>query len=108
MPQVIEFQVLDNEDQSHYLTLVRAVSGTYAVTGGTVFVCDPSGGGFTFTLPEANQNTGRLIIVKHVGASGTITVASAGGTIDGETSVLVTQQWSAVHFVSDGSNWVIV
>lgn len=108
MPQTVIFEVLDNEDQSHYLTLVRAISGTYAITGGTVFVSDPSGGDFTITLPSASSNTGRLIVVKHVGATGVLTVNSASGTIDGETSLLITQQWSAVHFVSDGANWVIV
>jgi hypothetical protein len=66
-------------------------------------------GSITLTLPTAASITGREYIVKNIGG-GSITAASAGGTIDGvstQTIVTGTGAISSMKFKSDGTNWII-
>jgi len=73
---------------------VAFVSGTSAIT---------------ITLPEpASIPVGTLKRIKKTGASGTITVQSAGGaTIDGAASYALSTQWKYVNLISDGVNWFV-
>ena len=89
---------------------VKAVS---TVTGSTsllptvsVYFVNCTSANITCTLPNAAGNLGLAITVKRVdlAAGNTLTVASAGGTIEG----LATQQLGvsvAVQYCSDGTNW---
>lgn len=62
-------------------------------------------GTFTVTLPSAAGITGRMYVVKNVGA-GTITVDADGTqTIDGSLTVTLNQYDSAM-LQSDGANWI--
>jgi len=106
MPQSVSYTVVSIPDQSHYHNDVKSISGTHTITGGTVFLCDGSGGAFTITLPAAASYLHRLITVKRTSATGTITVDGNGSeTIDGAASVDLTSQYERLTIVSDGANW---
>lgn len=66
-------------------------------------------GAITLTLPTAASITGREYVIKNIGG-GSITAASAGGTIDGATTQTIvtgTGAMSSMKFKSDGTNWII-
>lgn len=74
-------------------------------TGGTdyVYLCT---GTLTLTLPTAVGNT-NLYTVKNVG-TGVITVATTSAqTIDGNSSITMATQFTAVDLISDSQNWAI-
>jgi hypothetical protein len=74
--------------------------------GISVYFMNCTSGNLTATLPSASANVGLRITVKRVDleSANTLTVASAGGTIEG----LTTQSLGvsvAVQYCSDGTNW---
>jgi hypothetical protein len=94
---------------------LTAGSGTYyainTVTVATVLTSayryvNVSTGGLTMTLPNAVGNQGLVISIKNL-VSGTTTIATGGGNIDGSTTnnTLLTTHYAAKSFVSDGTNW---
>jgi len=100
-------------------TQARAVglttqSGAYAVAANIeVVLANPSGGAFDVTLPNANLVIGRQITVKRSNTSAnTVTVKSAGGTIDGVAAatgiVLAGGGYASITVVSDGANWWVI
>lgn len=84
---------------------VTTQTGAYFVAAGIGVVL--ANGTFTVTLPAAASNSGRTINVKNIG-TGTITVGSAGGTIDGSASITIAQRYNSMTVVSDGTNWFII
>lgn len=84
-------------------------TGAYAATVNDLVRVNPTGGGFTVTLPQPGAlNRGMVIAVKNVTSStNVITVASAGGgTIDGVASKTYNTAFFEMEFISDGStNW---
>lgn len=84
---------------------VTSVTGAYAVAASIGVVL--ANGSFTVTVPAAAANNGRVINIKNTG-TGVITVATAGGNIDGQATVLLNIQYASVTLVSDGTNWFII
>jgi hypothetical protein len=80
--------------------------GTFPET----FVMAASGAlGITVTLPPAATVPGRIVTVKKVDAVfANVTVAPIAGTIDGNATYLLGNQYQYVRVLSDGSNWKIV
>lgn len=75
----------------------------------TVWPCDTSGGDFTITLPSAVGISGRVYVIKQVGASGTLTIDGNGAeTIDGAANKTLATQYASYTLVSNGSNWLII
>lgn len=71
-------------------------------------LCDPSGGGFTVTLPTAVGVNGKSIRVKNKTSSvNTITLATTSSqTIDGSSNLpIIERGFALLEFVSDNSNW---
>jgi len=68
-----------------------------------------AGGNITITLPSAAGQEGTWLNIKKLNASNTITIAAAGSdTIDGLSTVVLTQQYTSLEFVSNGvSSWLI-
>ena len=90
-----------------YATAIRATASSASITATDHVVTGT--GSITLTLPTAASITGREYIVKNIGG-GSITAASAGGTIDGastQTIVTGTGAISSMKFKSDGTNWII-
>ena len=81
------------------------VSGTYTVLSTDYFV-EATSGTFTISLPTAVGIKGQIYQIKNAG-NGTITVDPSGAqTIDGQSTVTLTQNKS-LYIVSDGANWII-
>lgn len=73
--------------------------------------CDPSGGGFTVTLPVFAVPTGRDILIKNVTSStNTITIdANTAQTFeDGTTTKTITRAYGWIWLVNIASSWHIV
>ncbi len=109
MPQVLTYETVDIESQSHFHNEVKTVAATHTITGGALFPCDTTAGGFTITLPSAEAYAGRVITIKKMVAANTLTVAAGGGdTIDGSASLPFTTQYDYLTVQSDGLNWLVI
>lgn len=67
-------------------------------------------GAITITLPDVSQANvviGKRYTVKNIG-TGTVTINTVAGTIDGAATFSLTVQYSSVDFVTDGTNWFTV
>ena len=63
----------------------------------------------TINLPTAVGNTGKVLFIKNLHATNTVTIdASSTQTIDGALTYTLTLQYEVVSIVSDGSNWHII
>lgn len=88
---------------------VASVSTNTTLTASrSVTAVNAASGAVTITLPSAVSATDA--VVKKVDSSANaVTVAPAGGqTVDGDSSVVISYQWTAVHLKSDGSNWMMI
>lgn len=88
----------------------QAATATLAApTAHTVYPCDPSGGAFTLTLPDATTVGRWSLFFKHNAASSLrVTLAGLGGqTIDGVTTVQLRRRETMTLF-SDGNDWMIL
>ncbi len=80
-----------------------AKTGTYTATYWDFVNCTSNT--FTVTLPTAASLAGKSIIVKNSG-TGVITVATTSAqTIDGASTVVITNRYDSYTFISDGANW---
>jgi hypothetical protein len=61
----------------------------------------------TQTLPNAVGNGGKILIIKNKG-TGTLTINTAGGLIDGVSSKMVTSQYGGFMLQSDNVDWNII
>lgn len=70
---------------------------------------DATGGGFTFTLPAAASNSGRVFQFKKLDSSANIVTVdgNASETIDGATTYTLTIQYESITIISDGTSWYI-
>ena len=99
------------------LPLDSSVGGTFpyslsvAECNQIVHMKNTSGSGVTITLPDATScPAGSWFELKDASgtaAADTITIASAGGLIDGAPTVSLTQNYAAVGVYSDGDAWSI-
>ena len=84
-----------------------------SITGGSLTLSNLqyvvfSTGNTTITLPSATLNPGRSYRIKKMdGPPTTLTVNTVAGLIDGNSSLSITVQYTAIDLVSDGSNWGI-
>lgn len=86
---------------------VRSVSTSGAVVvGDGVIIASET---ITLTLPTAADAANKRYDVKNIG-TGMITIvpANIGETIDGDTSLIIQYQYSAVGLISNGATWSLV
>ena len=90
-------------------TVTAVKTGAYTAAWGELVRCDPSGGGFTVTLPSAVGRAGESVAVKNTTTStNTITIDGDGSeTIDGAANVTITTSRGRAVLVSDGSGWLV-
>lgn len=70
---------------------------------------DASGGTFNITIPTAVGCEGFEYIIKNVGATNTVTVATTSSqTIDGSTTYPLASQWKYVVIKSNNLNWIVI
>lgn len=71
-------------------------------------LADATAGGFTLTLPSAVTYPGVEILIKKIGDEGNVvTIASAAGTIDGETTQELAAPYAGITVKSNGSDWYV-
>jgi len=67
-----------------------------------------SSGNVTITLYAASGNAGRVLHVKKLVAANSVVIDGNGSeTVDGDTTVTITAQYTSLSLVCDGSNWHI-
>ncbi len=84
------------------------VTLTTATTLGATHYTVLANAAITITLPNANTCSGRVYVIKKIIATGSVTLASAGGTIDGASTQTLTTQYQKFAVQSDGTNWYII
>lgn len=89
-----------------------AQTSTYAIsaTADQVVLLNPTGGGFTATLPTAASVAGKVYYLKNVGTNFLVaTIATTSSqTIDGVVGTTLNSPGECLWLVSDGSNWIIL
>ncbi len=73
-----------------------------------VLVCDATSGSQANTLPAVAAMAGKLMIFKKIDTSANPVTMAGDGTIDGQASFTLAQQYNTVGLFSIGSTWVIV
>ena len=62
-------------------------------------------------LPAASAATAYYDYIvkdgKGIGGTHSITITTAGGTIDGSTSYVISSNYGTIHFITDGTEWFI-
>ena len=91
-------------------TTSASPAGSYTISlsgsvANAIFLLSPTVAS-TVTLPAASSYAGSQVRVKLL-TDFALTISAAGGTIDGSSSFVQNQQYAALSFVSDGSNWFI-
>jgi hypothetical protein len=90
-------------------TAVATKVASYNITAADHKIfANASAGDMVITLPSAIGAGGREYYIKRIDGSGNLlTLASAGGTIDGANSILINTQYDFVQVTSDNTNWYI-
>jgi len=90
--------------------LVTSVSQDYTITDNDDVVL--VSGNSTITLPQASNEKGRIIIIKKIDSSNTVSIATiANETINAVdrsqgSPLTLTTQFEEVNVISDGQNWL--
>ena len=92
------------------ITSINNSHSPYSITATDhIILADSFGGAITINLPACSSNSGRIIIVKDVGAgagSNNITISRNGSDqIDGSNSIAINTNRGYVQLVSDGSQF---
>lgn len=87
-------------------TDLRAVSTAATAADGDVMEVNAVSGNVVITLPSPTIN--RRVSVKKTDSSSHFVsiVVSGGAMIDGDSSVVLNNQWASVTFIADGSKWI--
>jgi len=86
---------------------LRTVTTNITANYEEVILVDASSNAITITLPT--PDSGRVLNVKVIDATNTVTIATPGSeTIDGGSSRTITSQYISRTLVSDGSNYFII
>jgi hypothetical protein len=90
-------------------TTFVTVTTTYSVAAGVEVVrANPSGGAFTVTLPAAAANSGRVIEVKNIDTTNSVTLdGNAAETIDGSPTQAISPL-NALRVLCNGTSWDII
>lgn len=90
---------------------VRTITATTTPTATDyALLADATGGAVTVNLPPAAGNSGRVLIVKKIDASGNAVTLDGDGaeTIDGAATQATSTQWNAFTVQCDGTGWFLI
>ena len=111
MPQIVTY-LTETIALTSLIVRPLKLTAAHEITLGTVIVCDASGGAFAVTLPPADENPSRILVIKKKDSSANaVTVTRAGSdTIDGNTTFALTAQYKYVTLANDeeGDVWNII
>jgi lysophospholipase L1-like esterase len=88
---------------------VATITSNTTLLSNTSYLTNATSGNLTLTLPSAAGKTGELIFVKKTDSTvNTVTIATTGSqTIDGDPTLIIQYQNTAIPFQSNGTNWFI-
>ena len=88
-------------------SIVTKTTTYTATTSDDVILCN---GTFTLTLYAASGNSGEVLYIKNIHATGVVTISgdSAGETLDGDVSKFITTQYATLTLLCDGSDWHVL
>lgn len=70
---------------------------------------DTVGGAVTINLPAAADSEGNIYYIKKLGTTGSVTIDPNGSeTIDGATTLIITQQYDAPEIYCNSVEWLII
>ena len=92
-------------DEVHRTRTVASPTTTHTIATDIV-LCNGGGAAFTATLPAAAS--GKIVMIKNVGADAITIVGNGGDTIDGAANYILYHRYETVTVVSNGSNWFII
>ena len=96
-------------DASGLLYPIKTVTGAYSATLlDYTILGDTGSGNVTVTLPAASAGSRKIYNIKKVDSSNTLTIATAGGNIDGVASKSLTTLNESLSFHSNGTDWFII
>jgi hypothetical protein len=98
-----------NEWNNLHVFAPTAVSGSAALSNGNDVVFATAGaGGITLTLPTAIGNSGLPFLIWNVdGGAGNVTLATSGGqTINGFSTLVLSNQYQWAEVISNNANWI--
>lgn len=85
---------------------IQTVSSSTTCNGSAMVLANASSGNIALTLQAAL--TGQLVKIKKTDSStNTVTITPPSGTIDGESSVILSVQYQSVTIVCDGTNYFL-
>jgi hypothetical protein len=97
--------VTDQENRG-YNDLQTVTSDTTA-SPQEIILADASSAALTVTLPS--PESAATVVVKKIDASNTVTIATPGSeTIDGSSSVTLSNQYDVEEITSDGTNYFLL
>lgn len=100
----VTVDVTDTIGDSYILT---TVTSDYTASDNEIVLADASGGALTVTLPGPESDV--RSVVKKIDASNNVTVATPGSeTIDGQSSLTLSSQYTSREITSDGTNYFII
>lgn len=89
---------------------ITVTSSTYTITDTFKnILVNPASNNIALTLPTAVNRSNKIFSIKRIDSSEShsVTITSAGGTIDGQTSIGMVL-YSSYKFISNGTNWYIL
>jgi hypothetical protein len=88
--------------------IVTKSASYISTTSDYSILCNATGGAIVIMLPTAATSGQELRIKKIDASANTVTISADGGaTIDGETTVTISSQWSSYTVQYNGTNWFI-
>ena len=88
---------------------IRTATATYTASiGDYTILANTSGGGFTIRIPSASVAMEKVYNIKKIHASGTLTILSDNGTIDGDASRSIASLYESITVHSNGTAWYII
>lgn len=88
---------------------LKTITGNYTFNCYTNLLADASSNAITITLDDAKNFSSKSVTIKKIDSSNNnVVIASVSPqTIDGQSQIIINQQYSSVSLMSDGSNWHI-
>lgn len=75
-----------------------------------IYLCNASSNAIIISLPTSATVTGQCFVIKKIDDTTNSVTIQANGTetIDGQSSIALTSQWSFVRIASTGQGWIII
>jgi hypothetical protein len=91
-----------------HLFTTTVVTASYTATATDQLLLVNNTANCTITLPDPAVTTSKRFVVKKISNNGYTVTVTSSGTIDNETTQVITDPYTSLDFVSDGTNYWII